>query len=610
MKNIETLKKIVSQQPKSSGIYKMVNDQEKILYVGKAKNIQNRLKSYLNPNNLSNRIKRLISQVEKIDVVVTETEKEALLLEANLIKKIKPQYNILLRDDKSFPYILINYEHDYPQIKKHRGKQSIKGKYFGPFATISSLDYTLKILQKVFLLRSCEDTIFENRTKPCLLYQIERCSGPCVDYTINKEDYLESVKSAEDFLSGKHSNLQEELSKKMESESNSLNFEKAASYRDKIVALTQIQSQQNINLKDIKNTDVISIARQGNKSCIQVFIYRSGQNWGNRSYFPKHSDEDQTSEILERFIVDFYTKYSPPREVLINHALNDESLIVSSLCSIYDFKTKFNVPIKGKKLDIVKYADRNSQISLKNYIAQKLSDSKNLESLRDTLGITKKIDRIEAYDNSHLFGKNAVGAMIVYTSEGFDKKSYRKFNIDSNKVKLSDDYGMMRHVLSRRFSNEAIKNSKKYNTLPNIIVIDGGKGHYDIARKILDENGLESISVLSIFKGEGRRETLDQIIYNNKKGFIEKDTPSFFFIQRLRDESHRFALGAHKAKRKRDMKSSELEAIDGLGRIKRKLLLNHFGSVPHIKNASPQDLMKVKGIHKGLAQKIYDFFRN
>ena len=610
MKNIETLKKIVSQQPKSSGIYKMVNDQEKILYVGKAKNIQNRLKSYLNPNNLSNRIKRLMSQVEKIDVVITETEKEALLLEANLIKKIKPQYNILLRDDKSFPYILINYEHDYPQIKKHRGKQSIKGKYFGPFATISSLDYTLKILQKVFLLRSCEDTIFENRTKPCLLYQIERCSGPCVDYTINKEDYLESVKSAEDFLSGKHSNLQEELSKKMESESNSLNFEKAASYRDKIVALTQIQSQQNINLKDIKNTDVISIARQGNKSCIQVFIYRSGQNWGNRSYFPKHSDEDQTSEILERFIVDFYTKYSPPREVLINHALNDENLIVSSLCSIYDFKTKFNVPIKGKKLDIVKYADRNSQISLKNFIAQKLSDSKNLESLRDTLGITKKIDRIEAYDNSHLFGKNAVGAMIVYTSEGFDKKSYRKFNIDSNKVKLSDDYGMMRHVLSRRFSNEAIKNSKKYNTLPDIIVIDGGKGHYDIARKILDENGLESISVLSIFKGEGRRETLDQIIYNNKKGFIEKDTPSFFFIQRLRDESHRFALGAHKAKRKRDMKSSELEAIDGLGRIKRKLLLNHFGSVPHIKNASPQDLMKVKGIHKGLAQKIYDFFRN
>jgi excinuclease ABC subunit C len=610
MKNIEILKKIVSQQPKSSGIYKMVNDQEKILYVGKAKNIQNRLKNYLNPNNLSNRIKRLMSQVEKIDVVVTETEKEALLLEANLIKKIKPQYNILLRDDKSFPYILINYEHDYPQIKKHRGKQSIKGKYFGPFATISSLDYTLKILQKVFLLRSCEDTIFENRTKPCLLYQIERCSGPCVDYTINKEDYLESVKSAEDFLSGKHSNLQEELSKKMESESNSLNFEKAASYRDKIVALTQIQSQQNINLKDIKNTDVISIARQGNKSCIQVFIYRSGQNWGNRSYFPKHSDEDQTSEILERFIVDFYTKYSPPREVLINHALNDENLIVSSLCSIYDFKTKFNVPIKGKKLDIVKYADRNSQISLKNYIAQKLSDSKNLESLRDTLGITKKIDRIEAYDNSHLFGKNAVGAMIVYTSEGFDKKSYRKFNIDSNKVKLSDDYGMMRHVLSRRFSNEAIKNSKKYNTLPDIIVIDGGKGHYDIARKILNENGLESISVLSIFKGEGRRETLDQIIYNNKKGFIEKDTPSFFLIQRLRDESHRFALGAHKAKRKRDMKSSELEAIDGLGRIKRKLLLNHFGSVPHIKNASPQDLMKVKGIHKGLAQKIYDFFRN
>ena len=576
MKNIETLKKIVDQQPKSSGIYKMVNANDKILYVGKAKNIQNRLKSYLNPNSLSNRIKRLMSQVEKIDVVVTETEKEALLLEANLIKKIKPQYNILLRDDKSFPYILINYEHDYPQIKKHRGKQSIKGKYFGPFATISSLDYTLKILQKVFLLRSCEDTIFENRTKPCLLFQIERCSGPCVDYTISKEDYLDSVKSAEDFLSGKHSNLQEELSIKMDNESNNLNFEKAASYRDKIVALTQIQSQQNINLKDIKNTDVISIARQGNRSCIQVFIYRSGQNWGNRSYFPKHSDEDQTSEILERFVVDFYTKYSPPREVLINHKLNDENLIVSSLHSIYDFKTRFNLPVKGKKLDIIKYANRNSEISLKNHIAQKLSDSKNLESLRDNLGIKKHIGRIEAFDNSHLFGKNAVGAMVVYTSEGFDKKSYRKFNIDSKNVKLSDDYGMMRHVLNRRFSNEAINDNKKHNKLPDLIIIDGGKGHYDLAREILDDKGLNSISVLSIFKGEGRKESLDQIIYDNQKGFIKKDTSSFFFVQRIRDESHRFALGAHQAKRKKDMKSSELEAIDGLGRIKRKLLLNHF----------------------------------
>ena len=608
MKNIENLKKIVSQQPKSSGIYQMVNEEDKILYVGKAKNIQNRLKSYLNPNNLSNRIRRLMSQVKKIDVIITETEKEALLLEANLIKKIKPQYNILLRDDKSFPYILINYEHDYPQIKKHRGKQNIKGKYFGPFATISSLDYTLKILQKVFLLRSCEDTIFENRSKPCLLYQLERCSGPCVDYTINQEDYLDSVKSAEDFLSGKHSNLQEELSKKMEAESNKLNFEKAAGYRDKIVALTQIQSQQNINLTDIKNTDVISISRQGSKSCIQVFIYRSGQNWGNRSYFPKHSSEVETGEILERFIVDFYTKYSPPREVLLNHNLIDESLIISSLQSIYNYKTKFTVPIKGKKQDIINYANRNSEISLKNHIAQKLSDSKNLESLKDILGISKNIDRIEAYDNSHLFGKNAVGAMIVYTKDGFDKKSYRKFNIDSKTVKLSDDYGMMKHVLNRRFSDEALKNNKKYSKLPDLIIIDGGKGHYDLARNVLDEKGLDEISILSIYKGEGRRESLDQIIYNNKKGYIDKDTSSFFFIQRLRDESHRFALGAHKAKRKRDMKSSELEAIGGLGRIKRKLLLNHFGSVQHIKSASVQDLMKVKGIHRALAQKIYDFF--
>ena len=298
MNNLENIKEIIDQSPSSSGIYKMLNEKEEIMYVGKAKNLQNRLKSYLNTNNLSNRIRRMVSRISNIEVIITETEKEALLLEANLIKKLKPPFNILLRDDKSFPYIFINHEQEFPQISKHRGKQKYKGKYFGPFATINSLNYTLKILQKVFLLRSCDDTIFQNRSKPCLLYQIERCSGPCVDYTLSKKEYLQSVKNAEHFLSGQHSNLQEELSSKMDEESKSLNYEKAASYRDKIVALTQIQSQQNINLYDVKNTDVISISRKGNKSCVQVFIYRSGQNWGNRSYFPKHSDEVETYETV------------------------------------------------------------------------------------------------------------------------------------------------------------------------------------------------------------------------------------------------------------------------------------------------------------------------
>ncbi len=610
MNSTENLKEIINQSPTSAGIYKMLNEKDEILYVGKAKNIQNRLKSYLNGNNLSNRIKRMVSKISTIDVVITQTEKEALLLEANLIKKLKPPFNILLRDDKSFPYIFINHEQEYPQITKHRGKQRFKGKYFGPFATINSLNYTLKILQKVFLLRSCDDTIFENRSKPCLLYQIERCSGPCVNDTINKKDYNATVKNAENFLSGHHSTLQAELSKKMERESEILNYEKAASYRDKIEALTQIQSQQNINLHDIKNTDVISISRKGNKSCVQVFIYRSGQNWGNRSYFPKHGEEVETYEILERFIVDFYTKYSPPKNVLINTSINNSKLIKNSLKSIYSYQTNFSIPKQGKKLEIINYAIRNSELSLKNHITQSFSDKENLKALKKDLGITHDINRIEAFDNSHLFGKNAVGAMIVFSNEGFDKKSYRKFNIDSNKVKPGDDYGMMRHVLERRFSSEAIKNQKKYQNLPELLIIDGGKGHYDLAKKILDEKNLNKIKLASIFKGEGRKESLDQIIFNDKKNYIKKDTPSFFFMQRLRDESHRYAIGAHRDKRKKEMHTSELEPIEGLGRVRKKLLLNHFGSIKNIKTASSQDIMKVKGISRLLSEKIYAYFND
>ncbi|MDC3204544.1 excinuclease ABC subunit UvrC [Pelagibacteraceae bacterium] len=610
MNSTENLKEIINQSPTSAGIYKMLNEKDEILYVGKAKNIQNRLKSYLNGNNLSNRIKRMVSKISTIDVVITQTEKEALLLEANLIKKLKPPFNILLRDDKSFPYIFINHEQEYPQITKHRGKQKFKGKYFGPFATINSLNYTLKILQKVFLLRSCDDTIFENRSKPCLLYQIERCSGPCVNNTINKKDYNATVKNAENFLSGHHSTLQAELSKKMERESEILNYEKAASYRDKIEALTQIQSQQNINLHDIKNTDVISISRKGNKSCVQVFIYRSGQNWGNRSYFPKHGEEVETYEILERFIVDFYTKYSPPKNVLINTPINNSKLIKNSLKSIYSYQTNFSIPKQGKKLEIINYAIRNSELSLKNHITQSFSDKENLKALKNDLGITHDINRIEAFDNSHLFGKNAVGAMIVFSNEGFDKKSYRKFNIDSNKVKPGDDYGMMRHVLERRFSSEAIKNEKKYQNLPELLIIDGGKGHYDLAKKILDEKNLNKIKLASIYKGEGRKESLDQIIFNDKKNYIKKDTPSFFFMQRLRDESHRYAIGAHRDKRKKEMHASELEPIEGLGRVRKKLLLNHFGSIKNIKTASSQDIMKVKGISRLLSEKIYAYFND
>ena len=609
MKSIEKIKKIINESSTSSGIYKMINKKGQILYVGKAKNIQKRLKSYLNLNNHSSRIKRLINSIQRIELIITETEKEALLLEANLIKKLKPQYNILLRDDKSFPYIFINHEQLYPQICKHRGKQRLKGKYYGPFATVNSLNQTLKILQKIFLLRSCESSIFENRSKPCLLYQIERCSAPCVNI-INKEEYLKSVNDAQNFLSGKHSNLQKNLSKKMEEESQKENYEKAASYRDKIEALTQIQSQQNINLQNIKNTDVISISRQGSKSCIQVFIYRSGQNWGNRSYFPKHSEDVDTAEIIERFIIDFYTKYTPPKQILINHRLNDTKLVVSSLKSLYRFKTILMLPKQGKKHELIKYATKNSDLSLNNYISLSLNNNQILKSLSKSLNLKKEIKRVEAYDNSHLFGKNAVGAMVVFNKNGFDKTSYRKFNINYKDITPGDDYGMMENVLNRRFDKEAIRNKNKYSNLPDAILIDGGKSHYKVAKKILGEKRLLHIELISIFKGSGRKNSLDRVIYKDRVDYIKNDIEPFYFLQRLRDESHRFALGAHKTKNRRDIKNSELEPISGLGKNRRKMLLNHFGSMSNIKTASATDLAKVNGISKLLSEKIYDYFND
>ena len=609
MQNIDRLKKTINNITSKPGIYQMLNEKEEILYVGKAKNLKNRLKSYLNLSNLSTRIKRLVNSIDKIKVIITETEKEALLLEANLIKKLKPPYNILLRDDKSFPYIFINHEQDYSQISKHRGKGKLRGKYYGPFATVGSLNYTLKILQKVFLLRSCEDTVFSNRSKPCLLYQIERCSAPCVDI-ISKDEYKKSVKEVENFLSGHHSKLQNSLAKKMDFESEQQNYEKAASIRDKIRALTQIQSQQNINIANIKDTDVITIVREGLRSCIQVFIYRSGQNWGNKSFFPKHDKDVSTSEIMDRFIVDFYTKYKPPSEILMNINLLESKLISESLRSIYKINVIFLIPERGKKKDLIDYAIKNTKLSLNTHISESISNEKMLNDLSEKLNISQNIERIEAYDNSHLFGKNSVGAMIVFNKNGFDKTAYRKFNIDHRKVSPGDDYGMMRQVLNRRFSEKAIKDKKKYMNLPQLILIDGGKGHYEVATDVIKKLNIKDIQVISMFKGNGRKAKFDQIIYKNKINYINNNTSGFFFLQRLRDESHRFAIGAHRNKNKKDIKNSELEPINGLGRVRRKGLLNHFGSIQSIKTASSADLKKVDGISKTMSEKIYNYFNN
>ena len=607
MQNLERLKKVIDKSTSKPGIYQMINFKNEILYVGKAKNLNKRLKSYLNLSSLTTRIKRLVNSIDRIEIIITETEKEALLLEANLIKKIKPPFNILLRDDKSFPFIFINHEQSHSQISKHRGKQKFKGKYYGPFATVNSLNHTLKILQKVFMLRSCDDTIYHNRTKPCLLYQIERCSGPCTKQ-ISDGAYKKSVKNAENFLSGYHSKLQNELSKEMNIESGKENYEKAASYRDKIRSLTQIQSQQNINLFGINDTDVIAISREESKSCIQVFIYRAGQNWGNKSYFPKHDKDVDTSEILDRFIIDFYTKYKPPKEILLNKDLNESQLIKNSLKSIHNIKINFLVPKQGKKKDLINYAIKNTKLSLNTHISESISNENMLFTLRTKIKLDKPINRIETYDNSHLFGKNAVGGMIVFNKEGFDKTAYRKFNISHKDIIPGDDYGMMKQVLNRRFSDEALKNEKKYKDLPEVILIDGGKGHYEVAKKVLRDKKILDIVVMSIFKGSGRKASLDQIIYNDKIDAIKNSSSEYFFIQRLRDEAHRYAIGAHRNKNKNDIKNSELEPISGLGRIRRKLLLSHFGSIKHIKTASASDLEKVDGINRILSEKIYNYF--
>ena len=607
MHNIDKIKSIVDQSPTKPGIYKMLDDQKNILYVGKAKNIRNRLKNYLNDNNLTNRIRRLMRSTEQIDTIITETEKEALLLEANLIKKIKPQYNILLRDDKSFPYIFINHEQEYPSISKHRGKQKYRGKYFGPFATVGSLNYTLKILQKVFQLRSCEDSYFENRSRPCLMHQIERCSAPCID-NLSTKKYIDSVKNAENFLSGKHSGLQKTLSIKMHEESKNENYEKAASYRDKIKALTQIQSQQNINLYNITETDVISLSRQSDKSCIQVFIYRAGQNWGNKSYFPKHSNEENDGAILERFIIDFYTKHRPPKEILITHKIENQELIEASLKSIYGTRPRFVIPNKGRKIELIKYALKNSDISLNRHISDTSTNIKSLEKLKKLINLDTKIKRIEGYDNSHAFGKNAVGAMVVFGEEGFENRNYRKFNIDNSKITPGDDYGMMRQVISRRFLN--IKNNLKYTSLPDVILIDGGKGHYEAVHELLEKLNLKKIKILSIYKGLNRSNKLDRIIFEKNTNFISNNDPIYFLLQRIRDESHRFAIGAHRNRNRKDIENSELTLIPGLGNKRRKILLNHFGSVKDIKGASVLDLEKVDGISKLLSEKIYNFFNN
>ncbi len=607
--SLELGKKVIKEKiplvPKHPGIYRMISVSGEILYIGKAKNIPNRLKSYVSDTNLPIRTERMLSLTHNLEVTTTSNESEALLLEANLIKKHKPRFNILLRDDKSFPYIYIGHKDKWPQLTKLRGKKSRNGYYFGPFASIGSANWTIKILQKIFQIRVCDDTVFKNRERPCILYQIKRCSGPCVGH-IEESQYKRTVSDAIDFISGKSRRIQKSLSKDMELASKELDFEKAAIARDRIKALTQIQTSQKINQTNLNEADVVSIYKESGKTCIQVFFFRSKQNWGNQAFYPKHDTDDNIKEIMTSFLTQFYENKVVPSMIITNTEIEDLKLLENA----FSQKEKRDVLIKKAKskdeVNISKLAEKNAKQALTQKLYQTESNNNLIESLANKFDLNNNINLIEVYDNSHNQGSDSIGALICFGNEGFIKKRYRKFNIKNEKVK-NDDYGMMKEVLFRRFS-KAIKEKSGSLSLPELIFIDGGKGQYSVSREVLNELGLHDLPILAVAKGKNRNAGEEKIYHENKEYILKRNDPLLFFIQRLRDEAHRFAISTHRAKRKKGLRRSLLDQIDGIGKQRKRSLLNHFGSARSVESASLEDLKSVEGIEESIAKKIYDYF--
>ena len=607
--SLELGKKVIKEKipliPKNPGIYRMISVSGEILYIGKAKNIPNRLKSYVSDANLPIRTERMLSLTHNLEVTTTNNESEALLLEANLIKKHKPRFNILLRDDKSFPYIYIGHKDKWPQLTKLRGKKSRNGYYFGPFASIGSANWTIKILQKIFQIRVCDDTVFKNRERPCILYQIKRCSGPCVGH-IEEAQYKKTVSDAIDFISGKSRRIQKSLSNDMELASKELDFEKAAIARDRIKALTQIQTSQKINQTNLNEADVVSIYKESGKTCIQVFFFRSKQNWGNQAFFPKHDTDDNVKEIITSFLTQFYENKVIPSMIITNTEIKDLKLLEKA----FSQKEKKNILIKIAKskdeVNISKLAEKNAKQALTQKLYQTESNNNLIENLANKFDLNNNINLIEVYDNSHNQGSDSIGALICFGNEGFVKKRYRKFNIKDEKVK-NDDYGMMKEVLFRRFS-KAIKEKSGSLSLPELILIDGGKGQYSVSREVLNELGLHDLPILAVAKGKNRNAGEEKIYHENKEYILKKNDPLLFFIQRLRDEAHRFAISTHRAKRKKGLSKSLLDQIDGIGKQRKRSLLNHFGSARSVESASLDDLKSVEGIEESIAKKIYDYF--
>ena len=601
----EIIKKELPLIPKLPGVYRMLNSKNEILYVGKAKNLPNRLKSYVSEKNHIIRTERMLSQMQRLEITTTTNESEALLLEANLIKKHKPKFNILLKDDKSFPYIFIS-DHEFPRIERHRGAKNKAGKYYGPFASSLAVNSAIKTLQRIFLIRSCTDKQVEAGDKTCFNYFLKRCAGPCGG-KIDKNDYAKLVEAADEFLSkGRSRKIQQTLSSQMENASEELDFEKAAIIRDKIKSLNIIQSSLTISDVNLTEADVIAGYKESGKTCIQVFFYRSKQNWGNQAFFPKHDPDEKLSNILNSFVSQFYENKAVPRSIILSEEIKEKKLIEKTLSKKENKQINISIAKKGSKLKVINLAIKNAKNSLNRNLYESQNNKELLDEISKKFKIDNTISLIEVYDNSHIQGTNSVGALITYGEEGFVKKRYRKFNIKNENFK-QDDYGMIREVLGRRFKR-AIQEKGNYLTFPDLVLIDGGKGQYSSARETLNELGLNEIPVIAIAKGKFRNSGNETFFHNGKEFKFAKNDPALFFLQRVRDEAHRFAISAHRAKRKKGISKSMLDQISGIGSIRKRALLNHFGSARAVESASLDEIKSVEGVEEKVAKKIYNFF--
>jgi len=613
----------VKLAPSRPGVYRMIDGRGDVLYVGKAKNIRKRITAYARPTGLDTRIERMIAATRTLEFVVTRTETEALLLEANLIKRLRPRFNVLLRDDKSFPYILITSDHWAPQILKHRGARKREGRYYGPFASVWAVNRTINALQRAFLLRSCSDGFFENRTRPCLLYQIKRCSAPCTK-EIDFAGYAALVGDANAFLSGRSKSVKDDLVGAMEEASTALDFEHAAIYRDRLSALSAIQSQQGINPRTVVEADVFAVHQQGGFTCVEVFFFRTGQNWGNRAYFPKADKSLGSDEVLAAFLAQFYDDKPPPRLILISHKIDDQALLAAALTTRSGHKVEISLPQRGEKKDLMAHALSNACEALGRKLAETSSQQRLLTQLAETFALPRPPRRIEVFDNSHIQGTNAVGAMIVAGAEGFRRKDYRKFNIRSTALTPGDDFAMMREVLERRFQrlmDEAPRNGDLLpegerepadepdeSPWPDLVLIDGGLGQLNAAREVLQKLGAD-VPLIAIGKGPDRDAGRETFFLPGRDSFkLPPRDPVLYFVERLRDEAHRFAVGSHRTRRAKDLREAGLQEISGIGPTRKRALLHHFGTLKAIERASVADLIEVEGISAETARRIYEFF--